>query len=144
MNWSPAWPSLNLARNETAIPSVTMLPAAVTRPIAGRGSCEATSEIASGSQIRIESVISRARDQEIERYAEHADHHQRRVVTEESGLGPAHGRRARAHDPNGAASNAAPDHHPLEHRLGDPAEPQGWSHDQVVDQLVEVPLVDEE
>ena len=45
--------------NEIAIPSVTRLPIAVTRPISARGAATlATTEIAKGSQMRIESVIS--------------------------------------------------------------------------------------
>jgi hypothetical protein len=44
-------------RNEIATPIVASEPSEAAQPIHLRGSCEATIEVASGSQIKIESVI---------------------------------------------------------------------------------------
>src|SRR5437764_14673208 len=98
LNWRPGCPSLKRARNEIATPSVTRPPTATERPTRRAGnSTPTTTEIASGSQIRIERVTgsrSRARDQEVEGHARQAHDHRGGVVAQEPRLEPAHGGRA--------------------------------------------------
>src|SRR3984957_19790739 len=126
------------------MPSVTRLPRTENRGTNLTGSWEATSETASGSQMRIESVISRGRDKEVERHAEDPHQHRAGVVAHESGLHPAHSGRTRAHETDGAPGPPPADQAALQHRPGEAAEPLGRAHDRHVDQLVEVPLVEQE
>src|ERR1700722_1107355 len=101
------------------MPSVTRLPRTENRGTNLTGSWEATSETASGSQMRIESVISRGRDEEVEGHAEDPHQHRAGVIAHESCLQPAHGGRTRAHQAHGAPRHAAADHATLEDRLGE-------------------------
>src|SRR5450755_3464650 len=101
-----------------------MLLSTAMRPASRAGSCEATSAIASGSQMRIVSVMSIGApsgrlDQEVQGHAPDAHDHQGHVVAHEAGLGAPNGRRGSPYDPGGRAGDAAADHGALQDRLGE-------------------------
>src|SRR6201987_3160043 len=145
-NCSPAVPVLNRATNEIAMPSVIRLHTTAARPASLAGSSVASSESASGTQRRMESVIGSLgrRDQEVESHGGNPDNDGRGVVAQEPGLGAADRGRAGPDDAGGASGDAATDETLLQDGAAEAPQPQRRTHDEEVDQLVEVPLVVQE
>src|SRR3954462_3634463 len=87
---------------------------------------------------------SGALDEEVQADRDDAEQQQRRVGAQEAGLRGAPPRRAGADDAARPADERVVDEDPLERLLAPAPEPQRGPDDEQVDELVEVPLVDEE
>src|SRR3954464_2470449 len=125
-------------------PSVASAPATYAARAARPGSRAPSSAEAAGSQIRIERGTSARLDQEVEGQRGEAEQDERRVEAQVARLDRAHRGAARPHDPGRAADQRAVDEHALERRLGKAPGCRERAHDDGVDDLVEVPLVQEE
>src|SRR4051794_36434045 len=110
------------------------------------GSSMPRNPAAAGSQRGMESgrVTGSGLQEEVEDHGAEADEQQRRVGAQEAGLQGAHRGRAGPHDARRSTDQRAVDEHPLERLLAEAAEPGEGPDDDVVDDLVEVPLVDEQ
>src|SRR3954454_4585543 len=137
-------PVSNCTRTAIESPSVASAPATYAARAQRPGSRAPSSADAAGSQMRIERCTSARLDQEVEGEARESEQHQRRVEAQVPRLDGAHRRAARPNDPRGAADERAVDEHALERRLGEAPGRRERAHDDRVDDLVEVPLVQEE
>src|SRR5579863_6326803 len=145
-NCSPGSPAWKRATKLIATATGIRLATAPTRPTYRAGAALTTSASASGNQMSIERVTfgSGGGDQEVEDHDRQAEDHRRGVEAQEPGLSAAHRGRPRAHDAADPAGHAARDHDPLQHRLREAADRERRADDGDVEQLVEVPLVNEE
>src|SRR3954467_9310197 len=163
-------PASKRTTNEIATASVASEPSSASRGATRAPQIAPSTATMSGSQMRIESVMrrapsvrashgrreghwsagrrgvrpSRARDQEVEDDRGAAEQQQRGVVAQEAGLDRAHGGGAGAHDRRRAVDERPLDDDALERAAREVAERGERPRDEQIDQLIEIPLVDEQ